>query len=80
MIKEEVFRVITSMEQEKKRSIHVAYQVTVFSFLNTIGFKIFLTGFKENISTSYVNSLVFTINSLLKKRNETFTKPRITEI
>ena len=42
MIKEEVFRVITSVEQEKKkRSIHVAYQVTVFSFLNTIGFKIF---------------------------------------
>ena len=30
MIKEEVFRVITSVEQEKKRSIHVACQVTVF--------------------------------------------------
>ena len=30
MIKEEVFIVITRMEQEKKRSIHVACQVTVF--------------------------------------------------
>ena len=41
MIKEDVFRVITSVEQEKKRSIHVACQVTVFSFLKTIEFKIF---------------------------------------